>query len=156
MPADPVAIDCGGVSTGYESGGASFGSEYGAASDGSGFGGASAGTATVETLTVGDVAVPASTCWSYVLRPQLGLVGTEGIMHGGALPVPVYLGRIRVVSHDNISDRIGGVVAYVSPHLFSDLEVVNGLQFITLDKTSDGLCQYLTGRKAKAYPLKGR
>ena len=63
---DPVGIECGGVSTGCESGGASFGSEYGGASAGSEFGGASAGTATVGTLAVGGVAVPASTCWSYV------------------------------------------------------------------------------------------
>jgi hypothetical protein len=150
---DPVGIECGGVSTGCESGGASFGSEYGGASAGSEFGGASAGTATVGTLTVGDVAVPASTCWSYVLRPQLGLFDTEGILHGGALPVPVFLdGSESSVMTPYQTVLRGGCLH--EPHLFSDLEVVNGLQFITLDKTSDGLCQYLTGRKAKAYPLK--
>ena len=83
---DHVGIECGGVSTGCESGGASARSESG---------GASAGSATVGTLAVGDVvaavdvAVPASTCW--ISRPQLGLVGTESVLHGGALHVPVYL-----------------------------------------------------------------
>ena len=150
---DPVGIECGGVSTGCESGGASFGSEYGGASAGSEFGGASAGTATVGTLAVGGVAVPASTCWSYVSRPQLGLVGTERVLHGGALHLPVYLdgSESSVMTPRQIVLR-GGCLQV--PHLFTELELVNGLQFITLDKTSDGLCLYLTGAKAKEYPLK--
>ena len=151
--ADPVGIECGGVSTGCESGGASFGSEYGGASAGSEFGGASAGTATVGALAVGDVAVPASTCWSDVSRPQLGLVDTEQVLHGGALHVPVYLnGSESAVMTPHQTVLRGGCLQ--EPHLFTDLEVVNGMQFIRLDKTSEGLCLYLTGKKVKEYPLK--
>ena len=87
----PVGIGCGGVSTGCESGGASFGSEFGGASAGSESGRASAGSATVGTLAVGDVAGPASTCWSDTLRPQLGLADAESVLHGGALHEPVFL-----------------------------------------------------------------
>ena len=83
---DPVGIGCGGVSTGCEFGGASFGSESGGASAGSESGRASAGSATVGSLVVGDVAVPARACWSAASpsRPQLGLVDTEKVLHGGA------------------------------------------------------------------------
>ena len=150
---DPNGIECGGVSTGCESGGASFGFESGGASAGSEFGGASAGTATVGTLAVGDVAVPASTCWSDTSRPQLGLVDTERVLHGGALHVPVYLnGSESSVMTVHQTVLRGGFLK--KPHIFTDLIVKDGLQFITLDKTSDGLCLYLTGVKAKAYPLK--
>ena len=150
---DPVGIGCGGVSTGCESGGASFGSEFGGASAGSESGRASAGSATVGTLAVGDVAVPASTCWSDTSRPQLGLVDTESVLHGGALHVPVYLnGSESSVMTPQQTILRGGYLQ--KPHLFTELIVVNGLQFITLDKTSEGLCLYLTGMRAKAYPLK--
>ena len=150
---DPVGIECGGGSTGCESGGASFGSESAGASAGSEFGGASAGTATVGALAVGDVAVPASTCWSDIPRPQLGLVDTERVLHGGALPVPVYLDGSEsslMTPHQTILR--GGCLQ--KPHLFTELSVVKGLQFITLDKTSEGLCLYLTGMRANVYPLK--
>ena len=156
---DPVGIGCGGVSTGCESGAASFGSEFGVASAGSESGRASAGSATVGTLAVGDVvaavdvAVPASTCWSDTSRPQLGLVDRESVLHGGALHVPVYLdGSESSVMTPHQTILRGGYLQ--KPHLFTELIVVNGLQFITLDKTSEGLCLYLTGMRAKAYPLK--
>ena len=150
---DPVGSECGGGSTGCESGGASFGSESGGASAGSEFGGASAGTATVGALAVGDAAVPASTCWSDIPRPQLGLVDTERILHGGALQVPVYLdGSESSLMTPEQTILRGGCLQ--KPHLFTELSVVKGLQFITLDKTSEGLCLYLTGMRANVYPLK--
>jgi len=94
-------------------------------------------------------------CWSATSpsRPQLGLVDTEKVLHGGALEVPVYLnGSESSVMTPNQTILRGGYLE--KPHLFIGLSVVDGLQFITLDKTSDGLCLYLTGTKARAYPLK--
>ena len=152
---DPAGIECGGVSTGCESGGASFGSESGGASAGSESGRASAGSAIVGSLVVGDVAVPAMACWSATSpsRPQLGLVDKEEVLHGGALEVPVYLNgsESSVMIPSQIILR-GGYLK--TPHLFIGLSAVGGLQFITLDKASDGLCLYLTGTKAQKCPLK--
>ena len=156
---DPVGIECGGVATGCESGGASAGSEPGEPSAGSESGGASAGSATVGTSAVGGVVAavgvvaPATPCWSDISRPKLGLIDTESVLHDGALLVPVLLNGSESTDMPVHSAVLrGGHLK--KPHLFTELIDVNGVQFITLDKTSEGLCLYLTGIKAKAYPLK--
>ena len=152
---DPVGIECGGVATGCESGGASAGSEPGEPSAGSESGGASAGSATVGTSAVGGVvaAVGVTPCWSDISRPKLGLIDTESVLHDGALLVPVLLNGSESTDMPKHSAVLrGGHLK--KPHLFTELIDVNGVQFITLDKTSEGLCLYLTGIKAKAYPLK--
>ena len=139
--ADAVGIECGWVSTGCGSGGASFESELGGASAGSESGGASAGSATVGTPVVGDVVAAVDGAgpginWGPPL-PQLGLVGEESVLQGGTLERPVYLdgSESRGMKDDQTLLR-GGYLK--KPHLFTELLVVQGMQFIPLEKNRKG------------------
>ena len=154
-----VGSEYAGATAGCEPGGASAASASDGAPAGSGSGGASAVSANVGSSDVGGVVaavdglVPITSCWSGITRPQLGLIGTESVLVGGALRVPALLDGSE--SHDLAADQAvlrGGHLK--KPQFFTDLIVENGMQFITLDKTDDILCMYLTGLKAYAYPLK--
>ena len=159
---DSNGTECVGVSTGCEFGGASAGCESGGASAGSESGGASAvvdvvaavaDSAVAAVVAAVDVVVPATYFTTNIPLPFVGLTQGESVLHGGALEVPVFLdGSESPVLALNQTVLWGGFLK--KPHIFTDLIAKDGLQFITLDKTSDGLCLYLTGMKAKAYPLK--
>jgi hypothetical protein len=154
-----VGSEYAGATAGCEPGGASAASASDGAPAGSGSGGASAVSANVGSSDVGGVVaavdglVPITSCWSGITRPQLGLIGTESVLSGGALRVPTLLDGSE--SNGLAADQAvlrGGHLK--KPQIFTDLEITNHMKFITLDKTDDGLCYYLTGKKAYAYPLK--
>jgi len=163
-----VGIESGAASTVSEHGGALAGSEYGVAlamDENSGAlagyasGGASAGSevgggvAAVDVVAALAVVGPGSSCWSTMPRPVLGLVGEEQVVNCGALDRPVLLSGTEttgVLDHQIVLR--GGHLT--KPHLFTDLAVVGDLKFITMSKSSEGLCLYLTGKKPLAHPLK--
>ena len=95
----------------------------------------------------------AISCWANLPAPIMGLLDAEQVMRGGALHGPVLLngGESTRTDESEVVLRGGHLK---NPHIFTDLVVVNKMQFITLHKWADGLCLYLTGAKPSPYPLK--
>jgi len=153
----------GGSSAGYGSGGASAGPGSGGSSAGYGSGGASAGSESltasagpapaVDVVAAGELYGQSISIWSKMPAPGLGLAFGETVLSGGALARPVLRNgsEIEGMMEDQNVLRGGHLK---KPYLFSGLAVVDGMQFITLDKSLEGLCLYLTGLNPWRYPLK--
>ena len=73
---------------------------------------------------------PTISCWANIPAPIVGVVDAEQVMRGDVFPAPVLLsgGESTRIDKSEVVLRGGHLK---TPHIFTDLVVVNGKQFIT-------------------------